>query len=121
MSEAAWQANIDAFEQTSRSMLMLGGDLGPADWERPTECPGWSVKDQYSHILGVERWLLGDADDGEVRTTANTGFDVEARRADPPGEILGDLRDVIERRIAQLRSGAVDLSEVITTPFGASM
>jgi uncharacterized protein (TIGR03083 family) len=121
MAETAWQANIDGFEQAARSMIALAGELSPADWDRPTECPGWSVKDQYSHILGVERWLLGDADDGEVRTTANTGLDVEARRADPPGEIVGELRDVVERRVAALRSGAVDLSEVVTTPFGATM
>jgi uncharacterized protein (TIGR03083 family) len=121
MADTAWRANIDGFEQTARSVVALADELDAADWDRPTECPGWSVKDQYSHILGLERWLLGDADDGEVRTTANTGLDVEARRADPPGEIVGELRDVVERRVAALRSGAVDLSEVVTTPFGATM
>lgn len=121
MADTAWRANIDGFEQTARSVVALAGELAAADWDRPTECPGWSVKDQYSHILGIERWLLGDADDGEVRTSANTELDVEARRADPPGEILGDLRDVIERRVAALRSGAVDLAEVVTTPFGPAM
>ena len=117
----AWQANIDAFEQTALSMLALGDTLSPADWDLPTECPGWSVKDQYSHILGVERYLLGDTDDGEVRTAANTEVDVEARRAAPPGSILGDLRDVVERRVTALRSGAVDLAEALTTPFGPVM
>jgi uncharacterized protein (TIGR03083 family) len=121
MAETAWRANIDGFEQAARSMVALADELTAADWDRPTECPGWSVKDQYSHILGIERWLLGDADDGEARTSANTELDVEARRADPPGEILGDLRDVIERRVAALRSGAIDLAEVVTTPFGPAM
>ncbi|HZE34544.1 MAG TPA: maleylpyruvate isomerase family mycothiol-dependent enzyme [Actinoallomurus sp.] len=121
MGEATWQANIDAFEQTSRSMLALGDELGSADWDRPTECPGWSVKDQYSHILGIERYLLGDTDDGEVRTTANTAIDVEARRDSEPAKILGELRDVIDRRVAVLRSGAVDLTEMTDTPFGRTM
>jgi uncharacterized protein (TIGR03083 family) len=121
MGETTWQANIDAFEQTSRSMITLGDELGPADWDRPTECPGWSVKDQYSHILGIERYLLGEADDGEVRTTANTTLDVEARRDSEPAKILGELRDVIDRRVTVLRSGAIDLAEVIDTPFGRTM
>jgi uncharacterized protein (TIGR03083 family) len=121
MSEMTWQANIDGFEQTSRSMLALGGELGPADWERATECPGWSVKDQYSHILGIERWLLGDTDDGEVRTVANTAIDVEAWRDSEPAKILGELHDVIDRRVAALRTGAVDLAEMIDTPFGRTM
>jgi uncharacterized protein (TIGR03083 family) len=121
MSQTTWQANIDAFEQTSQSMLVLGGELAAADWERTTECPGWSVKDQYSHILGIERWLLGDIDDGVTRTAANTALDVEAYRGSEPGEILGELHDVIERRVAALRSGAVDLAEVVLTPFGKAM
>jgi uncharacterized protein (TIGR03083 family) len=121
MGDATWQTNIDAFEQTSWSMLALGEELGPADWDRPTECPGWSVKDQYSHILGVERYLLGDTGDGEIRTAANTAIDVEARRDSEPAKILGELRDVIGRRLAVLRSGAVDLSEMTDTPFGRTM
>ncbi|MDN3357108.1 maleylpyruvate isomerase family mycothiol-dependent enzyme [Actinomadura sp. DC4] len=121
MSETAWQANIDAFEQTLRSMFALGGELDEADWGCPTECPGWSVKDQYSHILGVERWLLGETDDGRIRTVANTQLDVEALRGRAPEEILGELRGVIDRRVAVLRSGAIDLAEVIDTPLQRRM
>lgn len=121
MSEAAWQAHIDACEQTLRSVLALGDELDATDWDRPTECPGWSVKDQYSHILGVERFLVGDTDDGVIRTVANTAIDVEASRDRKPGEILGELRDVIERRLEALRSGAVDLAEVVDTPLLQTM
>jgi uncharacterized protein (TIGR03083 family) len=117
----AWQANIDAFGQTARSMVELGGNLGPADWDRPTECPGWSVKDQYSHILGVESWLLGEPGDGERRTVENTALDVEAYRGYAPAEIIGRLRDVVAGRLEALRSGAIDLAEVVPTPFGRDM
>ncbi|HEY0543538.1 MAG TPA: maleylpyruvate isomerase family mycothiol-dependent enzyme [Actinoallomurus sp.] len=121
MGETDWQANIDAFEATTRSVLALSGALGADDWKRATECPGWSVKDQYSHILGIERWLLGDTDDGVSRTADNTALDVEAYRDSAPGAILGELHDVIERRVASLRSGAADLTEVLLTPFGRRM
>jgi uncharacterized protein (TIGR03083 family) len=121
MGETAWRANIDAFGATSRSLLALGGELGAADWRRATECPGWSVKDQYSHILGIERWLLGDTDDGVNRTTANTAIDVEAYRDSDPGAILGELHDVIERRVSALRSGELDLAAMVDTPFGRRM
>ncbi|MCO6004722.1 maleylpyruvate isomerase family mycothiol-dependent enzyme [Actinoallomurus purpureus] len=116
-----WRANIDALEQTARSVIALGEELEAPDWARATECPGWSVLDQYSHILGLERWLLGEAADDEPRTAANTGLDVEALRSWPPEKILGELRGVIDRRLAALRSGAVDLSQVVTTPFGVDM
>jgi uncharacterized protein (TIGR03083 family) len=119
--EASWRANIGAFEQTARSMLALGGELHAGDWTRATECPGWSVKDQYSHILGVERYLLGETDDGRIRTVANTELDVEALRGSAPERILGELHGVIDRRVAMLRSGTVDFAEVIDTPFGQRM
>jgi uncharacterized protein (TIGR03083 family) len=116
-----WRANIDAYEQTARSMIALGDELDTADWERATECPGWSVKDQYSHILGIERWLLGEAPDDEPRTVANTDLDVGFCRSWPPGKALGELRGLIDRRVAALRSGAIDLTQVVTTPFGVTM
>jgi uncharacterized protein (TIGR03083 family) len=119
--ETTWQANVDAFEQTARSMLALGGELGADDWASVTECPGWSVKDQYSHILGVERYLLGETDDGLIRTVANTGLDVEALRGSAPEKILGDLHGVIDRRVAMLRSGAIDFAEEVDTPFQRRM
>lgn len=117
----AWQANIDAFGQTARSMVELGTGLGPADWDRPTECPGWSVKDQYSHVLGFETYLLGEGGDGERRTVANTAIDVETYRGSPPGEIVRRMRDVVAGRLEALRSGAIDLTKVIPTPFGRTM
>ena len=27
----------------------------------PTECPGWDVKDQLSHLIGIERTIMGEA------------------------------------------------------------
>ncbi|GAA4606798.1 maleylpyruvate isomerase family mycothiol-dependent enzyme [Actinoallomurus liliacearum] len=116
-----WRANIDALEQTARSMIALGEELDAADWTRPTECPGWSVQDQYAHILGIERWLLGEAADDEPRTVANTALDVEGFRSWPPEKVLGELRGVIDRRVASLRSDAVDLAQVVPTPFGRDM
>lgn len=116
-----WRANIDAFGQTARSMVELGKALGPSDWERPTECPGWSVKDQYSHVLGFERYLHGEVTDGVRRTVENTSLDVEALRGHPPEEIVRGLRDVVAGRLEALRSGAIDLAEVIMAPFGRTM
>lgn len=28
-------------------------DLGPGDWDRPTECPGWDVRAMAAHVLGM--------------------------------------------------------------------
>ena len=31
--------------------------VGPAQWDEPTDCPGWSVRDNASHLVGIERML----------------------------------------------------------------
>src|SRR5438105_13720105 len=28
-------------------------DLGPADWDKPTDCPGWDVRAMAAHALGM--------------------------------------------------------------------
>jgi uncharacterized protein (TIGR03083 family) len=35
-------------------------DLSADEWAMATECPGWDVKDQLSHLIGIERALMGD-------------------------------------------------------------
>ncbi|SEK65637.1 TIGR03083 family protein [Blastococcus sp. DSM 46786] len=34
-------------------MLALLRDLDPADWSRPTDCPGWDVRAMAAHVLGM--------------------------------------------------------------------
>ena len=34
-------------------MLELLGKLDTADWERPTDCIGWSVRDVVAHLVGL--------------------------------------------------------------------
>jgi uncharacterized protein (TIGR03083 family) len=41
------------------SITTLGATLSEAEWQTPTDCPGWSVQDQVAHMLGSESRLLG--------------------------------------------------------------
>ncbi|HEX4162046.1 MAG TPA: maleylpyruvate isomerase family mycothiol-dependent enzyme [Acidimicrobiales bacterium] len=36
-------------------------ELTANEWALPTECPGWDVKDQLSHLIGIERTIMGEA------------------------------------------------------------
>ena len=104
--------HVAAYEQTVRSTIALAETFEPADWELPSECPGWSVRDQVSHIVGVERMLLGDADPPHslpdelphVRNAMGRTMEVAvaARRSVPGPQILDELRDALERRLAVL-------------------
>lgn len=105
------RANADAWEQTVRSSLGLAAVLEPADWDRPTECPGWTVKDQFSHLVGVERGLLGDPEPqvevpafDHLRNDFGTFLEaaVHTRRAVPGPEVAAELAATLDRRLAQL-------------------
>ena len=85
--------------------------LTSAEWSLPTDCPGWTVRDQVSHLIGIERILLGDptppAPDplpghvsGEVAAMNEAWID--ARRALPGDEVLAEFADVAERRLTEL-------------------
>ena len=39
-------------------------ELSDTEWALPTECPGWDVKDQLSHLIGIERVDHGRAGAG---------------------------------------------------------
>src|SRR5947209_10602368 len=43
---------IDLFPQERKHLLALFADLSAEDWERPTVCPGWTVRDIGLHLLG---------------------------------------------------------------------
>lgn len=105
-------AAIAALAEEWDALFALAGDLGPDDWDRPTACPGWSVKDNVSHVLGTESMLLGrptpDVDishrDPELRNDIARFNEhwVEAYRSRPPAELMADLRATVDERRAQL-------------------
>lgn len=45
-------ATVHLFPGLSDELLRLLRQLSPEQWERPTVCPGWSVKDLVAHLLG---------------------------------------------------------------------
>jgi uncharacterized protein (TIGR03083 family) len=50
-----------ALTETWEGLAEACEGLSPTGWALPTECPGWDVKDQLSHLIGIERSLMGEA------------------------------------------------------------
>lgn len=123
-------ANVAAFEQTVRATIALAETFGEDDWKRPTECPGWSVQDVVSHLVGVELLLLGDdpapghalPDDlPHVRNDFGRMLEaaVDARRSRTGPEVLAELGATLERRLAALP--AQDPEEPTVAPNGRTV
>lgn len=97
---AEWQAIGD-----------LCAGLDDAEWAAPTDCPGWSVQDNLSHIIGTERMLLGDAapevDGADAPHVANeigriNELWIAQRRPWAPTRVLAEFREVTDARLAAL-------------------
>ena len=53
---------VEAFAGTAQAVVDLTFNLRDADLAKPTACPGWTVKDQVSHVAALEAQLLGRPD-----------------------------------------------------------
>ncbi|HSA52926.1 MAG TPA: maleylpyruvate isomerase family mycothiol-dependent enzyme [Yinghuangia sp.] len=106
---------VDAWEQSVDSLADVCAVLTEGQWNRATECPGWSIRDVVSHVIGVERELLGDprpihhlpGDLAHLRPGNEFAryceIPVDVRRCHTAAEMTGELADVVRRRKRMLR------------------
>lgn len=109
MSESVdiWRTSLDDF-------ITLVEPLNDTAWTQPTPCPGWTVGDVVAHIIDLEEHFSGqlrpdhEPDFGRLPhvTTDMQQFieiGVDARRSRTPAQLRAELRNVAERRAAQLQ------------------
>ena len=104
---------IDGFDSTWRSIASACSDLTPEQWETPTALPGWSVKDNVSHIVAEEAYMLGDPSPvhelpaGLTHLRSDFAKEIEIpidyRRRLPGHEVLAELESIAARRLVVLR------------------
>src|SRR6476469_7509380 len=101
--------------------------MSARDFAKDTECPGWTVKDQFSHIAGIEGWLDGATpprlDLPELPYVKNEQGEfielfVQERRSREGADIVGELEDILESRLAQMRDASMTEQTVVRGPFG---
>ncbi len=113
MTESDKAQIIALLKQEWDEIAKLCASLSDEQWHTPTECPGWSVKDQISHIIGTERMLAGDPlPDVEIGNLAHIKNDiaaanekwVEQRRSWTPAEVLAEFKEITAKRIGMLEA-----------------
>lgn len=104
---------IDTLEATFLSLSNLGRQLSEEQWKLPTDCPGWSVQDNLSHLVGIEVALSG----GKPTSHKSPKFDyiknaigehneneIDVRRSQSGAQVLEEWNSVSSNRITQLRA-----------------
>ena len=120
---------VAALDEEWDALAALAGELEASDWALPNACPGWTVKDQFSHIIAIEAMLLGrPAPDvalaGDVPYIRNEMGRVnelwaEHYRPVPVTDVLADLGEVlISRRAALATMTQDDFDAPAMTPAG---
>jgi len=119
---------IDLLATEWAAIDALCADLSDAQWDVESACPGWTVRDLVSHMIGTERMLAGDAAPAAPSAlgahvanpigAANEAW-VDERRGRPGAEVLEEFRDVTASRLDQLRAMSDDdFDRVGFTPEG---
>jgi uncharacterized protein (TIGR03083 family) len=125
-----------ALGETWGSLAGVSHDLSAGEWALPTECPGWDVKDQLSHLVGIERSLMGEpvpAWDGPLGDHVKNDLAamhepwVAVRRARPGPDVHAEFVDVTGTRLARLEARSeeewalVGFSPVGDVPYAVFM
>ncbi len=122
----------DLIEAVASAINGVGGlaqSITEADTLLPTPCPGWTVRDQVAHVVGLESRLLGriGPDDhvlpddlAHVHTDLQRfmELDVDSRRSLPWSAVLAEALDVFAARIAQLHALEFDRDTIMDSPMG---
>jgi uncharacterized protein (TIGR03083 family) len=67
---------LPLFSGERSALLSLLSDLSASDWEAPTVCSGWSVKDVAAHLLGDDIGRLSWGRHGYVNPAFAAGLDI---------------------------------------------
>ena len=121
------QPYVDAWTQSMEAISELVTPLAEGEWNRPTECPGWSVRDVVSHIIGLECELLGDPrpihtlprDIYHVRDEISRHMEVQVdvRRHHTGPEMTSEFEYTIIRRSRQLRNEKRGPEDEVPSPL----
>ncbi|MEU1569895.1 maleylpyruvate isomerase family mycothiol-dependent enzyme [Streptomyces collinus] len=125
------QPYADAWTHSIEAISELLQPLAEAEWNRRTPCPGWSVRDVVSHVIGLDCEMLGDP--RPIHSLPRDLFhvtnehqrymemQVDVRRHHTAPEMTSELEYVIIRRNRQLRNESRDPGTKVRGPLGSEL
>ncbi|MER6330394.1 maleylpyruvate isomerase family mycothiol-dependent enzyme [Streptomyces sp. NPDC001034] len=120
----AWSHSVDAISEMVQP-------LAEAEWNRRTPCPGWSVRDIVSHVIGMDCELLGDP--RPIHSLPRDLFhvtnehqrymemQVDVRRHHTAPEMTSELEYTVIRRNRQMRNENREPGTMVRGPQGTDI
>jgi uncharacterized protein (TIGR03083 family) len=108
-------------EDSFDALELLGAGLTAAEWQTPSLCPDWDVRDVFEHVVSIENalvsWLPDAVDTPPPFSEANAFVKEVADLAAPA--FMERVCDVFDRRRQDLATiGRADLDRPSWTPVG---
>jgi uncharacterized protein (TIGR03083 family) len=120
----AWTHSVDAISELVQPLV-------EGEWNRRTPCPGWSVRDVVSHVIGLDCEMLGDP--RPIHTLPRDLYhvtnehqrymemQVDVRRHHTAPEMTSELEYTIIRRNRQLRNESRTPDAKVRGPLGVEL
>ncbi|MFF8485297.1 maleylpyruvate isomerase family mycothiol-dependent enzyme [Streptomyces antibioticus] len=125
------QPYADAWTHSIEAISELVQPLAEGEWNRRTPCPGWSVRDVVSHVIGLDSEMYGDPrpihslprDLYHVHTDLQRYMEaqVDVRRHHTAPEMTSELELSIIRRNRQLRNETRQPDTTVRGPLGTEL
>lgn len=115
---------VKAWHDSAEAVTTLLASLDESDWGKPTDCPGWTVKDIAAHLAHLEHELAtGETLPADpsmtVMISAYTQAGVDLRAEHTPEELQAEFAESVTARAADLTSLPEDPHETAPrTPGG---
>lgn len=119
---------IVALGQCFNSITSLCEGLSESEWKTATDCPGWSVQDNLSHLIGIERMLEGFPPTTHRASPAQhvknpigeaNENEIDSRRHLSGADVLMEWKEISRKRMATLRGADDDyFDRPALTPTG---
>jgi hypothetical protein len=107
MNDLDYKLTLSCLFETWQSMQELCETLTETEWKTATACPGWSVQDNLSHIIGTEKALGGlggtqhkATDLSHVKNPIGemNEHEVDSRRHLTGAQVLKEFKEVVVAR-----------------------
>ncbi|MEU2618669.1 maleylpyruvate isomerase family mycothiol-dependent enzyme [Streptomyces sp. NPDC007157] len=121
------QPYADAWTHSIEAISELVTPLPEGEWNRRTPCPGWSVRDVVSHVIGMDTEMLGDP--RPIHTLPRDLYhvtnehqrymemQVDVRRHHTAPEMTSELEYTVIRRNRQLRNESREPGHLVRGPM----
>lgn len=105
---------LDFAEHEYALLLELLRSLDPDEWQRPTDCDGWTVRDIVAHVVGAaqstaslresaRQMILARRQKGEQLVDRLNEVQLADRQHAPPAALLGELEEAAPRSVRTRR------------------